>query len=176
MDQRIEGHQRLIPLTRPCPVGRVVLPWCPPKHQSRDDPSRCPQKASRDGELVQHAPEGCYCFFVSLKEVFEKAIAIERWRIGIAFAIFTKFSGPIGRLSWIDDFKESSRIQIRTPLIIEDTKRVGLNPDHHILLVRGEGGIAGVSSAELDNHLSANTVRGVCTTRLIYQKEDEFPN
>ena len=126
--------------------------------------------------LVQHTPEGCDGFFVGLKEVLEKAATIERGRIGVAFAVFTKFGGPIGRFAWIDDFKESSRIQIRTPLIIEDTKRISLNPDHHILLVRGEGGIAGVSSAELDNHLSANAVRGACATRLIYQKEDEFPD
>lgn len=48
-------------------------------------------------------------------------------------------------------------MQIWAPLIIEDTKRTGFNPDHHVLLVRRDSGIAGVSPTELDNHLSAGT-------------------
>ena len=113
-------------------------------------------QSRRSKALVHDAPEGCDRFLVGLKEILEKAVAIQRWGISVALAIFTKFGGPIHRLARINDLEEPRRIQIGTPFVVKDTKRISLNPDHHILLTRREVGIASVSPTKLDDHLSVN--------------------
>ena len=47
-------------------------------------------QSRRSEALVHYAPEGCDRFLVSLKEVLEKAVAIQRWRVSVALAIFAK--------------------------------------------------------------------------------------
>ena len=65
-------------------------------------------------------------------------------------------SNSVGLKEVLEKAAVIQRWGIGTPFVVQDTKRISLNPDHHILLARREVGIASGSLAELDDHLSAN--------------------
>jgi len=108
-------------------------------------------------------PKSCHGFLSGIKEIFEKATAIERRGISVAFAIFTKFGDPIGRFPPIDNLKKPSQIEIRPPFIIKNPESICLDADHDILLMRREIRIACIFPSERDNHLSANCFRFTST-------------
>src|SRR5215831_3820652 len=110
----------------------------------KENDSSCPSISGCES-LVDHAPEAHYGFSLFIKEVFKESWFIEYGRIRISFLVLTKFGNPVARLSRVEYREQRSRIKKGSARIVQNTKLICFDTNHHIRLILGQIPISRIS-------------------------------
>ncbi len=84
--------------------------------------------------MIYYAPERCDGLGFLVEEVFKETRATYRSRVGIPLSVIPEFGNPIEWLSWVNQRKQTWRIQEGAAGIVQDSEFIGFNANHNIRL------------------------------------------
>ena len=87
------------------------------------------------------------------RKVLEKARPVQQRRVSVTLALFAQFTHPIRRFRGIQYSERTGRIKVGPPRVIDDSKVIALDANHHVGLTRRQIPVAWILLLQFDNHL-----------------------